>query len=284
MLTFTITGVLGSTEALLDDRYQSRFRAAFRRDGMDYFTKEVWSKLGSYVYVYIDPRTHRPFYIGKGRGNRAFSHLKPDGNSDKAQKLRELAKLEIAPQIDILRYGLTEKESLHVEAAAIELLELDELVNEIHGHSAKHGPRDTAQEVQHRFSARTVVIKEKALLFNITKSFRPTHTPIQLYDVTRSAWVVNKGKADKAELAFAMYAGVIREVYKIINWLPAGTTMTAVDRSLAPDPERWEFVGNLAEEPIRKKYNGKRVKGLSFSQNPVRYANFHRQGIVEEYP
>jgi len=241
---------------------------------MDSFSKDVWSKLGSYVYVYIDPRTRKPFYVGKGKGNRAFSHLNVSGNADKAAKLRELAKLRIAPQIDILRYGLTEKEALHVEAAAIELLELNELVNEIHGHSASHGPRDTAQEIQHRFSARTVEIKETALLFNITKSFRPAHTPIQLYDVTRSAWVVNKKKADEAELAFAMYAGVIREVYKITQWLPAGTTMTAFERKHGPEADRWEFVGKLAAEPIRRKYNGKRVKGLGLSQNPVRYVNF----------
>ena len=26
-----------------------------------------WSKLGHYVYVYVDPRTDEVFYIGKGK-------------------------------------------------------------------------------------------------------------------------------------------------------------------------------------------------------------------------
>ena len=31
--------------------------------------------LGFYVYLYTDPRNEKPFYVGKGKGNRAFSHL-----------------------------------------------------------------------------------------------------------------------------------------------------------------------------------------------------------------
>ena len=38
-------------------------------------------KLGSYVHVYIDPRDQKPFYIGKGVGNRAFSRLMEEGES-----------------------------------------------------------------------------------------------------------------------------------------------------------------------------------------------------------
>ena len=38
-------------------------------------TPEVAKILKSYVYVYIDPRNGEPFYIGKGKDNRAFTHL-----------------------------------------------------------------------------------------------------------------------------------------------------------------------------------------------------------------
>ena len=29
---------------------------------------DVARKIGHYVYLYVDPRTRRPFYVGKGRG------------------------------------------------------------------------------------------------------------------------------------------------------------------------------------------------------------------------
>ena len=48
---------------------------------MQRFTPKVIERLKYYVYVYIDPRNDRPFYIGKGKGNRVFAHLKIDDDS-----------------------------------------------------------------------------------------------------------------------------------------------------------------------------------------------------------
>ena len=39
--------------------------------------------LGSYVYVYIDPRDDKPFYIGKGKGGRLFAHLDDRSETEK---------------------------------------------------------------------------------------------------------------------------------------------------------------------------------------------------------
>ena len=38
-------------------------------------TPKVIEKLGDYVYLYIDPRDSTIFYLWKGQGNCAFSHL-----------------------------------------------------------------------------------------------------------------------------------------------------------------------------------------------------------------
>ncbi len=32
-------------------------------------------KLGYYVYLYVDPRDEKVFYIGKGKGERCLDHL-----------------------------------------------------------------------------------------------------------------------------------------------------------------------------------------------------------------
>ena len=38
------------------------------------FDTKTQKALGYYVYMLIDPRDDRPFYVGKGVGNRIFDH------------------------------------------------------------------------------------------------------------------------------------------------------------------------------------------------------------------
>lgn len=46
-------------------------------------TPNIAAVLKSYVYVYTDPRNGQPFYIGKGQGNRLFSHLDDQAETEK---------------------------------------------------------------------------------------------------------------------------------------------------------------------------------------------------------
>ena len=44
-----------------------------------------------YVYALIDPITDLPFYIGKGKNNRCYSHLKEtQSNTDNIFKFRKI--------------------------------------------------------------------------------------------------------------------------------------------------------------------------------------------------
>ena len=54
------------------------------------FPPEVIEELGSYVYLYIDPQTAPPFYVGKGVGNRAFDHLYEKEDSDKVARIEKI--------------------------------------------------------------------------------------------------------------------------------------------------------------------------------------------------
>ena len=47
------------------------------------FVKNAIDELQYYVYIYSDPETKIPFYIGKGKGNRCFNHLFQTGESEK---------------------------------------------------------------------------------------------------------------------------------------------------------------------------------------------------------
>ncbi|HRV31291.1 MAG TPA: GIY-YIG nuclease family protein, partial [Kiritimatiellia bacterium] len=71
-------------------------------------TREGSDLLKSYVYVYTDPRTKRPFYIGKGRGNRLFAHLNDTSETKTVDRIAAIRKSGKEPQIDLLCYGLTD--------------------------------------------------------------------------------------------------------------------------------------------------------------------------------
>lgn len=243
----------------------------------------VQSQLRFYVYLYVDPRDDRVFYVGKGKGTRALSHLKDRSDSEKVQRIAELEKLGLEPRIEVLRYGLTQEESLHVEAAAIELLGIDQLTNCVQGHSFELRRRSRLDDLVQELDATEVEIIHPCLLINISQMYRYGMTAIELYDATRKAWVVGP-RRDEVKLAMPLFRGIVREVYEIAAWLPAGSTMTALGTvsndsdsdsdSQEHDSRRFEFVGRVASERIRRRYVGRSVRSYFTpgSQNPIKYA------------
>lgn len=110
-------------------------------------TEEAGSSLKSYVYVYIDPFDDRPFYIGKGKGDRAFAHLRSRSESDKVEKIRKIRSRGEEPRVEFLRYGLTDAEACLVEAAAIDLIGKENLTNCISGHHSGSFGRTRSEEL-----------------------------------------------------------------------------------------------------------------------------------------
>jgi hypothetical protein len=56
------------------------------------------NELGHYVYMYLDPATNEPFYIGIGVGNRAFSHLKDLKRSPKTVRIKSILASGVRPR------------------------------------------------------------------------------------------------------------------------------------------------------------------------------------------
>ena len=44
------------------------------------FPPGVGAKLGAYVYLLVDPRSGRPFFVGRGRGDRCHRHIQAGGD------------------------------------------------------------------------------------------------------------------------------------------------------------------------------------------------------------
>ena len=248
---------------------------------MDHFSKTVLEKIKYYVYLYSHPLTGEVFYVGKGKGNRVFSHLEDASESDKSFYIKELKSQNLQPKIEILVHGLdNEEEALRVEASIIDLLGIHNLTNVQLGYRSREYGRMTIDQINSIYKEEKVKISEPSILIRINQAFRYNMSAIELYDYTRGVWKLNPQNAAKARYAFAVYHGTVQEVYEIFGWYEAGSTLsvrTDIENPLKTKiPGRYEFVGMIANKNIRDKYRFKSVtdyfeKGNS---NPIMYLNF----------
>jgi uncharacterized protein len=232
------------------------------------FSGSIAEKLKSYVYVYCDPTDGSVFYVGKGKGNRCFEHLKSDDESEKCLRIKKLRDRKIEPRIDILAFGLTEEEALIVEAAAIDLIGINNLTNRQLGHnSARYGRRSVDDVCAQLGDASVESFEHNMVLIRINKLYDPTFNDLQLYDATRGIWEIAESKRNLVTHACALFQGKIREVYEIASWHPAGSTLYATrDSAELTSSTRFEFVGKLAPHGVAKMYKNRSV--------PERYLPF----------
>lgn len=71
-----------------------------------------------YTYIYYDPITKIPFYVGKGSGNRAWKHLKRSDDIPFINKIRDLRSKGLMPNIGLYS-GLDEEFALFLEMELI---------------------------------------------------------------------------------------------------------------------------------------------------------------------
>ena len=88
------------------------------------FDQLTIEKLDFYVYALINPNDNKPFYIGKGIGNRVFNHqncaIKDEHSNLKLDTIREIISSGLEVEHIIIRHGLNEKEAFEIEASIID--------------------------------------------------------------------------------------------------------------------------------------------------------------------
>ena len=87
---------------------------------------------GYYVYALIDPRKSKPFYIGEGKGKRAWSHQEFKSGCNNPYKDRIIQKIQnigLEVIVEILQYDLTKVDSELIEDKTIEYIGIDNLTN-----------------------------------------------------------------------------------------------------------------------------------------------------------
>jgi len=183
--------------------------------------------------------------------------------TDESEKFKKIQKIKktchgAEPRIDILAFGLDERQAHIVEAAVIDLIGIENLTNEQKGHGSALFGRRTVDDIYARFSGGTVdEFKHDIVLIRINKLYDPQFNDMQLYEATRGIWEIAAQKREIVTHACAVYDGVIREVYEIASWHPAGSTMYSTRDTTGFDevsPARHEFVGKIAAQHIAKCY------------------------------
>lgn len=104
---------------------------------INHFSLDVQQQLKNYVYALVDPRpdeqaqtTGNVFYIGRGVGDRVFSHEQEarhdHGGSDyaKLERIREIEQAGYQVKRWIISWGLTEREAQVAEGALIDFFEI----------------------------------------------------------------------------------------------------------------------------------------------------------------
>jgi len=235
------------------------------------FPPDVARQLKTYVYRLIDPRNGETFYVGKGQGNRVFSHIRAEQNlegdelDNKVRRIREirLAGFEVAHVIH--RHGMDDKTAFEVESALIDAY--PGLTNVVGGAGGSDYGAMHALEIVRRYSAEPAVFQHKALLISVNRSAAER----SLYEATRYAWKISRSKAEQAEVVLATLQGLIVGAFVADSWLEA-TPANFPGRDGVPG--RLGFVGKEAPDAIRRLYVGKRVPDeyrKRGAANPIKY-------------
>ena len=74
------------------------------------FPANIHKQISNYIYAIYDPREVLPFYVGRGVGDRVFSHLKNSHNKVVDQKVASLRSQGFEPIVKILIHGLNSKQ------------------------------------------------------------------------------------------------------------------------------------------------------------------------------
>lgn len=206
------------------------------------FEKRVQEELKYYVYLLSDPREAKTpwdgiFYVGKGIGNRAFSHeaavLKRNANkkveSAKNLRIKEIHSSGKSVTVKVLRHNLQDEEAFNVEAAAIDLLHSlgANLTNIQGGHHNKHFGLQTPDDLKARYGAKKLrnlnFGGHRIVLIRVPKNFHYGDDSDGLFQATRQWWKVGEsrrelGSSTAPEWAAAVHRGVIRDIYRITSW------------------------------------------------------------------
>ena len=225
------------------------------------FKQSVIESLKSYVYVLVDPRDNRIFYVGKGTGNRVYQHvqaaLTDDTQSLKLSTIREIIALGLEVKYYIIRHNLTEQEAYLVESSIIDVLTYrdlnkDNILTNIVCvlHQWNEGIK-TDEEINILYDCPKIkpVPGDRLLLVSLNKSYKQSkasgvYRRANDYESARKYWKIAAWKAEKIDYILGIYKGIVRIAIKVNS-----RDITSVgEHGEIYDPPRYIFQGDIIED------------------------------------
>lgn len=240
------------------------------------FDNLTTTKLGYYVYALINPINNKPFYIGKGKENRVFSHKEEVINGDdinnslKKDEIKSILQSGLTIEHIIIRHGLKESESFLLEASLIDFVNFfdKKLTNKVAGHDSGFYGIKTTDEIIRQYNApKLEVLLHEIIIININKKYAQSiATNKNIYEATKQAWVLSESRRNSVKYALSEYQGIIIGVYKIINWYPVTTDDNKTNK-------RWGFIGEIAADEVSSYYLNKSIMHVKKpgAANPIRF-------------
>ena len=228
------------------------------------FPPGVADKLAVYVYLLVDARTGRPFFVGRGRGDRCYRHVEaartgdPGGRrADKyplLERIREAESDGRPVRVEILRHGLSGAEADLVVAAVDDALTL--------GSPAVLGRQRTSAVELGASLARRAKIKRshRVVLLRVGPYGSATD-----YGTARHGWRIGRRWIDTSSVRSPVWAVVVAgdlvdSVYRIDGWDLSPSSGGAV--------ERYSFTGT-PDEDLDRRYAGRSVSAYLGTGTPT---------------
>lgn len=226
-----------------------------------------------YVYVYSDPDSGRPFYVGKGRGGRVNAHLKFKKAKTEKQKLIErYIGQGRKPAMQIVQWGMSESEAFAAEAAMIQFLGLDQIANRICGRGKYKVHADFLEYIK---SKKPLCSRRRGgkpvLVLSANQVYRPGMSRFELYDAVRGNLQVCPGRLDECKMVFVLVDGFVIDVYQNVGYVDAGTEARMFESE--KESTGYDIVAKFCSEVMKHRYVGRELLGVSFGFSHFAYVN-----------
>lgn len=237
------------------------------------FPQEVIKELKHYVYRLIDPRNGETFYVGRGKDNRVFNHVKGnlkeddmDDMSEKKKRITEIINSGLKVIHIIHRHGMDKDHAIEVEAALIDAY--PSATNVVSGQGSNDFGPMHALEIINKYTAEEAALNHNVLMITINRSISEK----SIYDATRYAWKVDAKRAEKADYILAIEKGIIVGVFIADVWKKANVHHFPEFNDHTN--KRYGFKGKEAPSEISELYLNKRIPDIYRKRgaaNPIKY-------------
>ena len=231
------------------------------------FDEKTRQELKYYVYMLLDPRDNRPFYVGKGIDNRVFNHLDCaltdlDATTAKYDKIREIIQNGKNVKHVIVRQGLTETESFQIEASLIDSLTYCGIMlsNVVSGHNSIEKGLMTSEEDKRLYNAQPLnSIVEDCIIININRKYQRGKGGQSIYEATKETWTIKKSRLNQLKYVLSEYRGLIVEVFEVDEWYEKERGYLPTSKKYGQTKIGYGFNGHQATDEIRNLYLNKSI-------------------------